>query len=161
MLIPSYSELLLILAAAVSLLMIAFVLRRHWLSHPLGLQKIINQKDQQGNEHYSEYLLPLLVYEERFPSFGKVISLVLEHFPMRRFMGKEEFRSAMVYLRDAAFQSVDPTRVAVSMAVIIRTMLQDPEVEYRCRKQLPNLVNQFLEEIDPFVGSKPLGTTRV
>lgn len=144
----SYSHMLLIFILAGLFVLVVFLLRRHWLSHPAGLQSLGRGRAVQDHELYSEYVVPLMVYEERYPSFGKIVSLVLGHFPLIRFLRQESFQSALVFLREAAFQPAGEKQTARCMSVVIQSFLEDPDVEYRCRRQLPALVREFLNEID-------------
>lgn len=143
----SYSELLLLFTAAAGCVLLFFLFRRYWLSHPAGLQAVINRSDTREADTYAEYIVPLLVYEERYPAFGGLLSLVLAHFPLSRFLQEEEFKSALTFLRNSVSQPADRNRIVMAMSVVVRALIQDPDVEYRCRRQLPRLVNQFLREI--------------
>lgn len=144
----TYSQMLLALGAAFLFVLGVFLLRSRWLSHAAGLQNLMDQGGIRQNEIYQDYLIPLMLYEEKYPSFGKILSLVLSHFPLSRFLSREGFKSALSFLRDGAFQPADVNRTVVAMSVIVRCLLEDPDVEYRCRKPLPALVNEFLKEIE-------------
>ena len=145
-----YSYLVLTVAAASLLLIALFLLRRRWRLHPTGLQALAGARDDDPRERetYREYLIPLMLYEEKYPSFGRILSLVLGHFPLSRFLREEQFRSALTLLKDSAFQPFEGRRIANDMAVVVRFLMEDPDVEYQCRKQFPLLVQQFLEEIE-------------
>lgn len=145
-----YSYLLLTIAVALLFLIAVFLLRRRWRLHPTGLQALARARadDPTERETYREYLIPLMLYEEECPSFGRILSLVLGHFPLSRFLREEQFQSALTFLRDSAFQPFEGRRVAPSMAVVVRFLMEDPDVEYQCRKQLSGLLHQFLQEIE-------------
>ena len=142
----SYSTLLLIFTAALLLFVLMLVARRRKRTEPTTLQKMLAEPGIP--EDQIRYLIPLLVYEESNPRFCEIVSLVLHHFPLERFLAGKEFRSALTYLEKAAFAGSSHLSVATAMSVVVGAFLSDPDVEYHCRSQLPPLVDLFLEEIE-------------
>lgn len=145
----SYSELLLAFAVAALVVLVLFLVRKRWVLHPKGLQTVARKSDVAGEEeNYTKYLVPLMLYEEKYPSFGKILTLVSAHFPLAQFLREEQFKSALTFLCDSAFQSFGGRRIVPAMAVMVRTLVEDPDVEYRCRAQLHGLIKEFLKEIE-------------
>ena len=146
----SYSYLVLAIAAASLFLLALFLLRRRWSLHPLGLQALAETRDVdlEERETYREYFIPLMLYEGKYPSFGRILSLVFGRFPLSRFLQEEQFESALTFLRDSAFESFDGRRVVTAMAVVVRSLSEDPDVEFQCRQHLSGLIAQFLQEIE-------------
>ncbi len=141
----SYSTLLLIFTAALLLLTLMLVIRRRQRTEPTILQKMLAKPEV--TEDQLKYLVPLLVYEESYPRFCEIVSLVLQHFPLERFLRGKEFRSALAFLEESAFAESSHQSVTTAMSVLVSSFLSDPDVEYRCRSQLRPLVDLFLEEI--------------
>ena len=144
----SYSSLLLVIAAAASLLILLYLMRNRWRSHPEGLQSLLENHSQARGELHHQLVVPLLVYEERFPTFGKILQLVLSHFRLEDFIQERGFREAMQYLGESISQPSKPDKATAAMCSVVRTFLSNPNVEYRCRPQLQELLDQFLEEIE-------------
>lgn len=144
---PSYSDLLLVFSVAALFILALFLLRKRWVLHPMGLQNLVGKSEAAEEDDYAKYLVPLMLYEEKYPSFGRILSLVLARFPLARFLQEEEFKKALTFLCDATFHSFDGGRVAPSMATVVRSLVKDPDVEYHCRERLPGLVKEFLKEI--------------
>ena len=143
----SYSTLLLIIfLAALLLLALMLVFRHRSRTEPSKLQEMLAEpkvpEDQLG------YLVPLLVYEESYPRFCEIVSLVLEYFSLERFLKGQEFRTALVFLQDSAFSKSSRQSVTTAMSVLVSSFVSDPDVEYRCRSQLWPLVDLFLQEIE-------------
>ncbi len=141
----SYSTLFLVFTAALLLLTAMFFIRRRKWSAPTKLQVMLAKPRMPRDQ--LDYLVPLLVYEESYPRFCEIVSLVLQHFPLERFLTGQEFRSALVFLRKAAFSEPGRESVTTAMSVLVSSFLSDPDVEYRCRSQLRPLVDLFLQEI--------------
>lgn len=144
----SYSSLLLIIAAAASVLVLLYLMRDRWRSQPDGLQALLEEESQTAGELRCQMVIPLLVYEERFPAFGKILKLVLARFPLQDFLSEEGFREAMHFLSESVSKPAGEDKVAASMCLIVRTFVSNPNVEYRCRPRLQELLDQFLEEIE-------------
>lgn len=140
----SYFHLLLITLAAAAALLAIFLARRRWNSRPTRLRLLL---EGEGTE-YSQRLVSLLVFEEEFPNFCEILGLVLERFPLSRFESEPEFQAALEFLDHAACQPAAGERRKAAMCHIVRSFLDDPDVEYRCRPRLSPLVDQFLVEID-------------
>ena len=134
----TYLHLLLAFTGALLFLLAQFLLRRPWQLKPTGIQSLLDQ----------EYLVPLVIYEEDHPAFGNVIRLVLESFPLGRFLEESDFRKALTSLRNSVFQSSNPQELVSTMCVIVNTFVRDPDVEYQCRPHLKVLVDQFLREVE-------------
>ena len=144
----SYSSLLLVIAAAASVLVILYLMRNRWRSQPDGLQALLEEGTEAGGDLRYQLVIPLLVYEERYPAFGKILKLVFARFPLQDFLHEEGFREAMQFLSESVSKPVGEDKVAASMCLIVRTFLSNPNVEYRCRPHLQELLDQFLEEIE-------------
>ena len=142
----SYSTLLLIFLAALLLLALMLVVRRRNRTEPSKLQEMLAKP--RIPEDQLKYLVPLLVYEESYPRFCEIVSLVLEHFPLERFLEGQEFRTALVFLQNSVFSESSRQSVTTAMSVLVSSFLSDPDVEYRCRSQLGPLVDLFLQEIE-------------
>ena len=145
-----YSYLVLAIAATSLLLLALFLLRRRWSLHPLGLQILAETRnvDLEEREAYREYFIPLMLYEEKYPTFGRILSLVFGRFPLSRFLQEEQFKTALTFLRDSALEPFDGRRVVTAMAVVVRSLSEDPDVEFQCRQHLSGLIAQFLQEIE-------------
>ena len=142
----SYATLLLISLAALFLLALMMVLRHRSRTEPSKLQEMLAEpkipEDQLG------YLVALLVYEDSYPRFCEIVSLVLEHFSLERFLKGQEFRTALMFLQNSAFSKSSRQSVTTAMSVLVSSFLSDPDVEYRCRSQLRPLIDLFLQEIE-------------
>jgi hypothetical protein len=99
------------------------------------------------HEFYTEYLMPLLVFERDYPSFIAILSLVVSRFPISRFTAHEEVRSALAFLREASFNGGEPKEISSVMCVVVNAFVNDPDVEYELRLKLPDLLNKFLDEV--------------
>ncbi|MFB3902954.1 MAG: hypothetical protein ACE15E_05830 [Acidobacteriota bacterium] len=99
------------------------------------------------HEFYTEYLMPMLVFERDYPSFIAILSLVISRFPISRFTTQEEVRSALAFLREASFKGGDPREISNVMCVVVNAFVNDPDVEYELRLKLPELLNRFLDEV--------------
>ena len=142
----SYSTLLLIFTAALLLFALILLVRRRNRTPPSQFQEILAKP--RIPEDQLKYLVPLLVYEESYPRFCEIVSLVLEHFPLERFLRGKEFRTALVFLQNSAFSESSRQSVTTAMSALVSSFLSDPDVEYRCRSQLQRLVDLFLQEIE-------------
>lgn len=153
----SYSSLLLLIAAAASVLVLLYLMRNRWRSQPDGLQALIEEAPETGSQQRDQLVIPLLVYEERFPSFGRILRLVLARFPIEDFLQEDEFRQAIHFLSESISKPRGEDKVAASMCLIVRTFISNPNVEYRCRPRLQELLDQFLDEIElqPAARQKP------
>ncbi len=141
----SYAHSLLLAAGALTLLLLGFSLRRRWTRRPTRLRQLLSKKSR--DPAYTEFLVPLLVFEERYPSFSAILGLVLERFPLASFMRDKEFRSALTFLSEAAFRDVNEESLRTAMCELVRHLLQNPDVEYECRAELSTLVERFLYEV--------------
>lgn len=143
----SYVQLLLAFAAALVLVLVQILSKRNRRNQGTELQKLLaNGKTEEG-ELYSDYLVPLLLYEEDYPSFANVIGLVLHRFPLERFLREQEFATALTYLKDSVFQPSNRRRKVSAMCSVVNSLVSDPDVEYSCRDRIHALVDRFLEEI--------------
>lgn len=146
--LPSYSVTLLCVLAAALVLVVAYATRRRWRGQPQGIQSLLAGRPRAETDIYHFYLVPLMVYEDKYSSFGRILAVVLERFPLQGFLQHEEFRSALESLGEGAFQEESPKSAAAAMCLIVRTFISDPEVSYDCRPYLQPLVNEFLEDIE-------------
>ena len=148
----SYLYLLLALTGALLFILAQFLLRRPWQLKPTGIQSLLDQESLAEQELEleldQEYLVPLVIYEDDYPAFGNIIRLVLESFPLGRFLEESDFQEALISLRNSVFQSTNPQELVSTMCVIVNTFVRDPDVEYRCRPHLKVLVDQFLREVE-------------
>ena len=145
-LLPSYSTLLLVFTATLLLLGLIIAIRRGTPRNPTKLEKLLARPGLPENQ--VRYLVPLLVYEEPYPRFCEIVSLVMENFPLERFLAEEEFRTALDALTDSMFSKSGTQGTRTAMSVVVSSFLSDPDVEYRCRTQLRPLVELFLKEIE-------------
>lgn len=143
----TYLNILLVFTVAV-LFIVFQVLIRVWRSNPSGIQDFLRgRKDNREPDH--EYLVPLMVYEEGYPAFGRILELVLKSFPLKRFLHEKDFEKALNYLHDSVFKTSTSEDLVWAMSHIVNTFVSDPDVAFKCRPHLENLLNQFLEEISP------------
>ena len=143
----TYLNILLVFTVAV-LFIVFQVLIRVWRSNPSGIQDFLRgRKDNREPDH--EYLVPLMVYEEDYPAFGRILELVLKSFPLKRFLHEKDFEKALNYLHDSVFKASTSEDLTWAMSHIVNTFVSDPDVAFKCRPHLENLLNQFLEEISP------------
>ncbi len=147
----TYPHLLLAFTGALLFILAQFLLRRPRQLKSTGILSLLDQESLAEQELEleldQEYLVPLIIYEDDYPAFGKIIRLVLETFPLGRFLEESDFQEALISLRNSVFQSTNPEELASTMCVIVNTFVRDPDVEYRCRKHLKVLVDQFLREV--------------
>ena len=143
----TYLNILLVFTVAV-LFIVFQVLIRVWHSNPSGIQDFLRGcKDNREPDH--EHLVPLMVYEEDYPAFGRILELVLKSFPLKRFLHEKDFEKALNYLHDSVFKASTSEDLVWAMSHIVNTFVSDPDVAFKCRPHLENLLNQFLEEISP------------
>lgn len=147
--LPSYSLVLLIFTAVALLLVALFLLRRRWLSRS-PLQRYLEREGEKIPPQHSEFFASILVLEQHYPSFVAILLRILERFPLGRFLNKQEFRDALTYLRDSVFEPPAPSRLIPAMCQIVRTFLEDADVEEQCGVQISGLVDEFLKEIGPY-----------
>ena len=128
----------------IALAILLFVYRSR--SHPTDFQWLLasNRTRHLGNE--KKRLIPLLVYEKKYPTFVKILVLVLSKFPLERFLNDSDFSEALALLENSIFSSSTKEESISAMANILETFLSDPDVEYRCRPMLKLLVEQFVQE---------------
>lgn len=144
----SYLYLLLAFTCALSFVLIQILLRKPWQPQRSGLQSLIRRDSPLENDLYHKYLIPLLVYEEEYPSFGNILGIVFQKFPLDQFLSEKGFQEALTYLRDSVFKkSTQPDQVE-AMCLIVHTLIRDPDVEYACRPHLKSQVDRFLKEMD-------------
>ncbi|MFQ5740505.1 MAG: hypothetical protein ACE5JX_15980 [Acidobacteriota bacterium] len=117
-------------------------------SRPTRLQLLLARDDLRQKQLYIEHLVPLMVYEEVYPSFGEILALVLDRFTLTQLLEDESLRSALSFLRDSVCQSSNGGRIKSAMCQIVRGFVGDPDIEYVCRPQLSPLVDRFLDEIN-------------
>ncbi len=141
----TYLNILLVFTVAV-LFIVFQVLIRIWRSNPSGIQDFLRgRKDNREPDH--EYLIPLMVYEENYPAFGRILELVLKNFSLKRFRHEKDFEKALNYLHDSVFKASTSEDLVWAMSHIVNTFVSDPDVAFECRPHMENLLNQFLEEI--------------
>ena len=144
----TYVHLLLAFAAAVAFVLVQLLLQKRRQTRPSRLYSLVNQSSSADGPLYHDYLVPLLVYEEDYPSFMNILGTVLTRFPLERFLQEETFKNALADLRNGVFRSSNEQTIIQTMSLIVNVFLSDPDVEYRCRRRLKPLVHQFLKEID-------------
>lgn len=144
----SYLYLLLAFTCALSFVLIQILLRKPWQPQCSGLQSLIRRNSPLENDLYHKYLVPLLVYEEKYPSFGNILGIVFQKFPLNRFLPEKGFQEAMTYLRNSVFKRSNQPDQVQAMCLIIHTLIRDPDVEYACRPHLRSQVNRFLKEME-------------
>ena len=84
-----------LLAFTVAALFIVFqALIRIWRSNSSGIQDFLHARKNTGETDH-EYLVPLMVYEEEYPTFGRILELVLKSFPLQRFRQDGDFEQAL------------------------------------------------------------------
>ena len=143
----SYPVLLLIFALAlIALGIFLFIGRRRSAASAGELQRLVDSARAGDLLEDSHHLVPLLLYEKRFPAFCKILALVLKQFPLQRFLQRSDFRQALDFLVANPFSETDSEDPIPAMVVIVEVFLSDPDVEYRCRPRLRTLVNRFIRE---------------
>ncbi len=143
----TYSQLLLICLGAGLFLLLIVLFHRRVALRTAECAYSAGEEDVEEHHFYTEYVMPLLVFERDYPSFIAILSLVLETFPISRFTRHEDVRSAFAFLREAAFNGGDPRRIATVMCVVVQSFVNDPDVEYRLRLKLPDMLDRFLREV--------------
>jgi len=144
----SINYLHILLAFTVALLFVAFhVLMRVWRSDTSGIQDFLGERNNDESEPDHEYLVPLMVYEEKYPAFGQILELVLKSFPLKRFRQEKTFEQALKYLHDSVFTASTSEDMVWAMSHIVNTFVSDQDVAYEYRPNLETLVSQFLEEV--------------
>ena len=142
-----YLELLLIAAAALVFLLLLFLLRRRQVSRRSPLERALANSKIASNPEQQDLLMPLLVLEEQYPRFGEILALVIVRCGIRRLLRSPHFSEPARYLARAAFSSRhSPIRGA--LCHMVRGFLEDPDIEFSCRPELPPLVDEFIEEIN-------------
>ena len=145
----SYPVLLLIFALAlIALGIFLFIGRRRSAASPGELRRLLDTARDGESLEDSHHLVPLLLYENRFPAFCKILGLVLKQFPLQRFLQRSDFRQELEFLAGNPFSDTDSKDPIPAMVVVIEVFLSDPDVEYRCRPRLRPLVNQFIREAE-------------
>jgi hypothetical protein len=151
----SYGYLLALTLVAGAAILLAVLLHRKLAVRMAECPFPIDAHDVREHEFYTEYLMPLLVFERDYPSFIAVLSLVISRFPISRFTVQEDVRSALAFLRDASFKGGDHREIASVMCLVVNAFVNDPDVEYELRVRLPDLLDKFLRE----VSDTPLSTS--
>ncbi len=145
----SYPVLLLIFALTLLALGIfLFIGRRRSAASSGELQRLLDSARTGEPLEDSHHLVPLLLYEKRFPAFCRILVLVLKQFPLQRFLQQSDFCQALDFLTAKPFSETESEDPIPAMVVIIEVFLSDPDVEYRCRPRLRTLVNQFIREAE-------------
>ena len=145
----SYPVLLLIFALAlIALGILVFIGRRRSGASPGELRQLLDSARAGEPPEESRHLVPLLLYEKRFPAFCGILGLVLKQFPLQKFLQRCDFRQALDFLAAKPFSDTESEDPTPAMVVIIEVFLSDPDVEYRCRPRLRTLVNQFIREVE-------------
>ena len=145
----SYPVLLLIFALALIALGIFVVIGRRRSAASRGeLQQLLDSARAGEPLEDSHHLVPLLLYEKRFPAFCNILVLVLKQFPLQRFLQRSDFGQALDFLAANPFSDTDSEDPIPAMVVVIEVFLSDPDVEYRCRPRLRTLLNQFIREAE-------------
>ena len=145
----SYPVLLLIFALVlIALGILLFIGRRRSAASAGELHRLLDSARTSEPLGDSHHLVPLLLYEKRFPAFCQILSLVLKQFPLQRFLQRSDFRQALDLLAANPFSETDSENPISAMVVVVEVFLSDPDVEYRCRPRLRTLVNQFIREVE-------------
>lgn len=145
----SYPVLLLIFALAlIALGSFLFIGRRRSDASRGELQRLLDSVPAGEPLEDGHHLVPLLLYEKRFPAFCKILVLVLKQFPLQRFLQRSDFRQALDFLAANPFSDTNSEDPIPAMIVVVEVFLSDPDVEYRCRPRLRTLVNQFIREAE-------------
>ena len=147
--IPPFNYLDLLLLAGSSLLVLFFLvfLRRREISHASPLEQAISTTRGEIPQEILDQLLPLLVLEERFPAFGKIVALVLSRRGIEEITQRESFIEPASYLAQATFSEKIKTPLRGALCHMVRGFLDDPDVEYSCRPELADLVDEFIDEV--------------
>jgi len=149
----SFPQLLLIASLALAFLVIAVVwLKKRSRGDSTLLRTTLAEPDLDF-EPFSEELASLLVFEGEYPAFLDILGLVFRKFSVARFSSNPEFRSGMEFLGRAPFQETNPQAVQSAICALVYALLEDPDVEYGCRPELHELVDDLLQQIDEPVGS--------
>lgn len=143
----SYGYLLGATLAAGAIILLVVVLRHKFAVRVTECPFPADTHQVREHEFYTEYLMPLLVFERDYPSFIAILSLVVSRFPISRFTTYDEVRSALAFLREASFNGGEPKRISSVMCVVVNAFVNDPDVEYELRLKLPELLNKFLDEV--------------
>lgn len=145
----SYPVLLLIFALVLIVLgSFLFIGRRRSAASAGELQRLLDSARAGELLEDSHHVVPLLLYEKRFPAFCKILVLVLKQFPLQRFLQRSDFRQALDFLAANPFSDTNSEDPIPAMVVVVEVFLSDPDVEYRCRPRLRTLVNQFIREAE-------------
>ena len=145
----SYPVLLLIFALTlIALGIFLFIGRRRSAASSGKLQRLLDSTRAGEPLEDSHHLVPLLLYEKRFPAFCRILALVLKQFPLQRFLQRSDFCQALDILTSKPFSDAESEDPIPAMVVIVEVFLSDPDVEYRCRPRLRTLVNQFIREAE-------------
>ena len=143
----SYPVLLLVFALAlIALGIFVFIGRRRSAASPGEFQQLLDSARDGETLEDSHRLVPLLLYEKRFPAFCGILAIVLKQFPLQRFLQRSDFRQALNFLAADPFSETISEDPIPAMVVVVEAFLADPDVEYRCRPRLRTLVNQFIRE---------------
>ena len=145
----SYPVLLLIFALTlITLGIFLFIGRRRSAASSGELQRLLDSARTGDPLEDSRRLVPLLLYEKRFPTFCRILALVLKQFPLQRFLQRSDFSQALDFLTSKPFSDAESEDPIPAMVLIVEVFLSDPDVEYRCRPRLKRLVNQFIREAE-------------
>lgn len=145
----SYPVLLLIFVLTlIALGIFLFIGRRRSAASSGELQQLLDSARTDEPLEDSHHLVPLLLYEKRYPAFCRIMALVLEQFPLNRFLQRNDFSRALEFLTAKPFSEREAEDPVPAMVTIIEVFLSDLDVEYRCRHQLRLLVSQFIRETE-------------
>jgi hypothetical protein len=147
-LLLDYTDLMAIAGGSLAVLLLIYLARRRQINRISPLQAALDKIQPPLEPEQLELMLPFLVIEERFPSVGRILALVIRRRGFPVLTRNQSFTEPAQYLAQAAFSAGDEKTIGGALCHIVRGLLDDPDIEYNCRPELPELVDRFIEEID-------------
>ncbi len=143
----SYSSLVVLILLALTFIVVVYMRRGRWRAVPGGLQSLQRSNQRTQREIYHDVVVPLMLYEEKYPAFGEILVLVLDRFPLEEFLKDDEFETAIQFLAAGVYGQPAESELESKMCAVVRAFVSDPDVEYQCREALHPLVDRFLAEL--------------
>ncbi len=143
-----YMHVLIVIAVALLGLVGIYWHRDRWNTPPTRLRAVLSREEAELGSEDTDSLAPLLLYEERYPAFADIIGLVLSRFSLDRLLRGKRFRDNLAFLSHATCREERPEHVQAAMCQIIHALLEDPDIEYRCRPELQELIDRFLTQLE-------------
>lgn len=132
---------------------IAYARRKHFLQRD-GLSEVFRRhplEESAFRDGRRDLLLMLLCYEDRYPSFAKILEKIAPHFPLTHLVPQPQFRRAINELREISQHGSHTvaarTNEHAALATIVRLVIDDPAIGRIYGRDLEPLVDEFLQQL--------------